>query len=229
MFKQIQSALLISCISVSSYAYVVQTNLTVENKTDVHMGIEIDQPNGTKPYYGIPAHKSRKILLDNEDSSGLLYQTATAPFKIWAIYPEKDTQKNILSVQGRIAYYVGASMWNKYSFLNAVSAADNLKIDTTYSCKNGGYETTFENKIVINGKPGNVLVEKEFPSEVKCQGLKSSLFLDQNADNDPYQPTVLMERLRFYQLPRSIESFHWLQMVIRLLRWQRNVLHRTTQ
>ena len=80
MVKKIQLGLLISCISASSYAYVVQTNLTVENKTGVPMVMEIIQPNGqdriTKQ---IPAHEIIHAALENGDHSGLLYQTSTAP------------------------------------------------------------------------------------------------------------------------------------------------------
>jgi hypothetical protein len=182
MFKQIQLGLLISCISLSSYAYVVETNFTVENKTDVDMRIRIYQPNGYKPEYYLAAHKTRIIWLENEDSSGLLYQTATAPFTIKAA----DENEKLVA-QGRIVYYVGASMWNKYSFLNSISAAEGITIDPIYSCRNGGYGTTFENKITIAGTPGNELFAKIFPREVKCQGLKSSEFDDHNGTR--YIPT----------------------------------------
>ena len=50
MFKKISLALFITCISASSYAYVVGANLTVENKTDVPMVIEV-APNGQGEKY----------------------------------------------------------------------------------------------------------------------------------------------------------------------------------
>jgi hypothetical protein len=183
MFKKIQLGLLISCISLSSYAYVVQTNFTVENKTDVPMVISVDQPNGQgSNTLSIPAHESTQVQMQNGDSSGLLYQTATAPFTIKA-----DGKNGKLVAQGRIAYYVGASMWNKYSFLDALSAAEGITIDPIYSCRNGGYGTTFDNRIILDGTPGNELFAKIFPREVKCQGLKSSEFEEHNGIR--YSPT----------------------------------------
>lgn len=175
MFKKIQLGLLISCISVSSYAYVVETNFTIENKTDLTMLIDLTLPNGDNRLEFVYAHQTRVMALDNGDHSGLLYQTATAPFKIYAqthIAGEDSTY--VLSGQGRIAFYVGASLGNKYSFLNAVTAADGLTVEPTYSCRNGGYGTTFDNKIVIDGKPGNELKVTAFPNEVMCKGVKSS-------------------------------------------------------
>ena len=176
MFKKIYVALFISCISATSYAYVVGANLTVENKTDVPMVIVIDQPNGqAKDILQLPPHKSNQIYMQNGDNSGMLYQTSTAPFTI----RETDANGKVYA-QGRIAYYVGASMWNKYSFIDAVTAADNLKIDASYSCKNGGYNTTFENKIVIDGTPGNEMQARNFPSKASCQGFKASGIRENN-------------------------------------------------
>jgi hypothetical protein len=175
MFKQIQLGLLISCISASSYAYVVETNFTIENKTDLPMVVDVTQPDGTNPIEIVPAHQTRVMALSNDDHSGLLYQTSTAPFKIYAqTHRSGEDRTHVLSAQGRIAFYVGASLGNKYSFLNAVSASDGLSVDPIYSCRNGGYGTTFDNKIIIDGKPGNELKVTAFPSEVKCQGVKSS-------------------------------------------------------
>jgi hypothetical protein len=182
MFKQIQLAVLLSCTSVSSYAYLVETNFTIENKTDVPLVVVVTQPDGLKPLQLILAHETRQILVKNGDSSGLLYQTSTAPFNINAL----DHKKNPLIVQGRIAFYVGASLGNKYSFLNALSAADGVTIDPSYSCKNGGYNTIFQNKIVIDGIPGNDLAVKAFPAAVRCDGLKSNDF---NPKNLEYTPT----------------------------------------
>lgn len=178
MFKKIQLALIISCVSASSYAYVVETNFSVENKTDVPLAIVIDQPNGQKPIAkALPAHEVTTIKMDNGDHSGLLYQTSAASFTI------KDTIQSVKAyAQGRIGYYVGASMGNKYSFLNAVSAAEGLTLDTNYSCKNGGYGTTFDNKLVIEGTPVKSLDGKEFPANVSCQGIKSSTLSEKNQE-----------------------------------------------
>lgn len=171
MFKKIKIplALFMSCISASSYAYMIGTNLTVENKTDVPMVLSVEQPNGqTEMTQQIPAHKISQLYITNGDHSGLLYQTSTAPFKILGA----DNQKTY--VQGRVVYYVGSTVWRKYSFLNTVSAAEGLRVDPVYTCKNGGNGNVFENKIVIDGMPGKEMEVKEFPEDTNCQGLKSS-------------------------------------------------------
>lgn len=176
MFKKIQLTLLVASLSASSYAYVIQTKLTVENKTDVPMLMTIDQPNGqeslSKP---IPAHQTTILDMDNGDHSGLLYQTATAPFKIKSMNADAK-----VFAQGRVAYYVGASLWNKYSFLDAVSAAHGLKVEPVYSCKNSGYYNNPENKMVIEGTPQADLKITDFPAAVNCIGLKSSELKDDN-------------------------------------------------
>ena len=83
MFKKIPLALFISCISASSYAYMIGSNFTVENKTDVPMVLAVEQPNGQDGVtQQIPAHKITQVYLTNGDHSGLLYQASTAPFKI---------------------------------------------------------------------------------------------------------------------------------------------------
>jgi hypothetical protein len=182
MFKKIQFGLLLSCVSAYSYAYVINANLTVENKTDVPMVIVVDNPNGqaqlTQP---IPAHKTTLLHLENGDHSGWLYQASTAPFKI-----RGENANGKVYVQGRLAYYVESAAWTKYSFLNAVSAADNLTVATNYTCENGGYSTALDNQIIISGTPENELKEKKFPTDLICQGLKSSTFRD---SNNFYTPT----------------------------------------
>lgn len=181
MFKKMNLALLISCISATSYAYVINSNLTVENKTDVPLIMSIEQPNGQDPVtLKISAHTTTPIFMTNDDHTGYLYQTSIAPFKLLSA-----DGSNKVYAQGRVAFYVGASMWNKYSFVNAVSAAEGLIVDPVYSCKNGGYDSTFDNRIIIDGTPGNELQAKEFPEAVRCQGLKSS---DLSHENQYYVP-----------------------------------------
>lgn len=175
MFKKIKMGLLISCVSVSSYAYVIDSNLIVENKTELPLQIIVDQPNGQDPStMQILAHQTNQMPISNGDSSGWLYQTSTAPFKIIGM------DDNKLYVHGRVAFYVGASMWNKYSFLNTITAADGLNVNPTYFCTNGGYGVTLENKMVIEGTPGNELQVTRFPEVVNCQGLKSSELTHEN-------------------------------------------------
>jgi hypothetical protein len=169
MFKRISFAFLIYCISISSFAYVIDTNFTIDNQTNSPMALEIEQPNGQPSIdIAIFAHESKKINLSKGDKSGLLYQKSSAPFKVKV--------NDQVVVHGRVVYYVGASLGNKYSFLNAVSASDGVTTDLSYSCKNGGYGKTFTNKIVISGTPDKALEIKRFPADLSCQGLKSSTF-----------------------------------------------------
>lgn len=194
MFKKIQLAFLICCTSASSYAYVIGVNFTVENKTGVPMVLIMQQPNGqkelTKP---IPAHQISHVYIENGDYTGLLYQMSTAPLKIMGANDHK------VYLQARVAYYVGASVWNKYSFLNAISAAPGLNVDSGYTCKNGGSSRVFENKIVIDGKPGSELQVKEFPAEVSCQGLKSSSMDDRRS----YFPVCFDEDKATYDIKKT--------------------------
>lgn len=161
--------MLIFCLGTTSYAYVIGTNLTIENKTDVPMLMLAEQPNGqaNNTVY-IPAHNTSHVYMENGDYSGLLYQMSNALFQIMGADDHK------IYLQGRVSYYVGASVWNKYSFLDAVFAASGLEVDSVYTCKNGGANAVFENKIVIDGTPGSELQVKEFPAEMNCKGLKSS-------------------------------------------------------
>jgi len=179
-FKHMRTAIFLLCISTSSYAYIIQSNVTIENKTDIPLLITIDQPNkqGSNTL-AIPAHLTTEIHVQNGDNSGQLYQTSTAPFKI------KAAETGLLYVQGRIAYYVGASLNDKYNFLNSVSYAPGLNVDMHYSCKNGSYDTTFENTIVIDGKPTNELVVKKFPSNLHCEGMVSSDLDKKSMDYTP--------------------------------------------
>lgn len=172
MLKKIQFALLLCCINISAYAYVVGVNFTVQNKTDTPMTIVIKQPNGQDPVTQLLApHKTSIIYLENNDHSILLYQSAIAPFTISA--------NNNIYAQGRIIYYVGSSLWDKYSFLDNISVADGITIDPDYSCENNGNHT-IENKIIISGKTSKTLTPTKFSNSVICQGLKSSSFRDRN-------------------------------------------------
>lgn len=201
MFKKISLALFASCMSVSSYAYMVEANLTVENKTDIPMVLTVQQPNGQSDFnHNLPAHKVTQVYLVNGDHSGLLYQTSTASFKISGAEDQK------MYVQGRVVYYVGGSVWHKYSYLNTVSAAEGLAVDPVYTCKNGGYadNTVFENKLIINGVANKELEAKDFPAETNCQGLKYST-LDQTGVN--YTP-VCYDGESIAYLQRAVYSHY---------------------
>lgn len=166
MVKQLQFATLISCISISSYAYVIGTNFTVTNNTDTLMTMEIKPPKGQDPIHQkLPAHHATTIYLENGDHTGLFYQPSAATFTVKA--------NDKLYAQGRIAFYVGASLWRKYSFLDSISSADNIKIEPTYSCWNGG-NNTLNNAITISGTATSELQPATFSNNIQCQGFKSS-------------------------------------------------------
>lgn len=173
MFKKIQLSLIISCLSASSYAgYVVNSNLSIDNKTDAALTIVIDQPNGQLPITQLlPPHQLSTISMNNAGTWGILYKPSNAPFTIKA-----DGVDGRLLMQGRVAYYIGPSIFNKYSYLDSVSSADSLKVDLSYSCVNNVFDVdkVFENKIVIDGSTSGELQVKDFPEKASCEGLKSS-------------------------------------------------------
>lgn len=167
------------CLSTASYAYIIGTNLTIDNKTNEAITIEITLPKNQTPIIQtIPALKSSIVYLENGDNTGLLYQSSTAPFNI--------KSKDKIYVKGRIGFYVGASAWNKYSYLDSVSAAKGITANAVYSCANGG-NNTLENKIVISGTPDNASITTEFSQDTSCKGLQSSRLENTNGyENSSY-------------------------------------------
>lgn len=171
MINQLKAALLLSCISVSSYAYFIDSTLKIENKTNTPLVIIVTQYNGEKFKQPIAANSSttlNKEVMNNNDHSGWLYQTATQPFEI-----RSDDTNNTLYAQGRVMYYIHSAYWEEYSFLDSLSSATGVTLDPEYSCHKSN--TTFNNKIVIDGKPEKILQPvKAYPTDVHCKGLKSS-------------------------------------------------------
>lgn len=189
MFKKISLAVLISCISVSSYANV-KTNFIIENKTNVDMVFTAKQPNNQDDITQvIPANDTRSVYMTDGLSDWWLYQSHTASFKIGERI--KNDEMGKLYVKGRIAYYTGSAYWNRYTFLDAISVADGLKVDPSYYCGTLGFgHPLLDNKIIINGTPGNILIEKDFPQPVTCHGLKSSVLVNHEDPSTPqYTPT----------------------------------------
>jgi hypothetical protein len=177
MLKKIPAIVFISCISASSYAYEITSNLTIENKTNTPMEMTITMPDGKpKTVKILPSATSK---LDLTIGGWQLYKTYNAPFTI-----KSDNADQKLYAQGRVDYYVHAWPTQQYNFLDSISTAEGVSIDSTYGCfvKN----SNFENKIVINGTPNNPLQAKAFSSETHCRGLKSSTFSD---DHQRYTPT----------------------------------------
>lgn len=176
MFKKTAFGLLISAMSISSYSYSVRTTFTIENKTDTDMKIAIDQPRGQAPIYQmIPAHKTTPITnnngvdyIENGDHSGALNQTLRAPFRIL------DKEGTRLLVNGQVVYHVQPLLWNRSSFLDSVTAAEGLKTDQQYSCRFGGANNIFNNKIVIEGNALKTLTSEKVNENPGCNGVKSS-------------------------------------------------------
>jgi hypothetical protein len=191
MFKKIMLAVLMVCISASSYAYV-STNLLIVNKTNVDMVLTAKQPNNQEDItLVIPVNTMRYARMTDGLGAGWLYQSQTASFKIGE--KGKNDEISKLYIKGRVAYYTGSAYWNRYAFLDAVSVADGLKADLQYSCVSPGYSLAnmaIDNVIVIEGTPGNILVEKDFPQQVMCRGLKSSVLAKHEDPSTPqYTPT----------------------------------------
>ena len=142
------NTLLISLLPLSTYAYIIGSDLIIDNQTEKNLVVTIPQPDSRYPIQKeIPAKKEVTIYLENGDSTGLLYQAKTKPFSI------KEAGTEIEQVNGRIAFYVGASVWNKYSFLDSVLSSPSIQVTQYYSCDNGGSDNKFQNKLVISGNP----------------------------------------------------------------------------
>lgn len=167
MFRQLQLATLLTCVSITSYAYTIDANLTVENKTDVALEMIVDQPNHQEQkIIKLPAHTTIHEHMENGDTyTGWLFQYANAPFTIKA--------NDKIYAHGQIVYYLGGAVWRKFTFLDSITTAEGIKIDPTYTCKNGG-NTTLANSFVIEGATDKSLSIKPLPQYPKCQGLKIS-------------------------------------------------------
>lgn len=185
MFKKTYLALLISCFSVSSYAYIIGTNFTIENKTDMLLLMEVDQPHSrSDKFLELPPHQESTIYLENDDYTGYLNQAASRSFTIMNLVNTEYAETKTF-VQGRISFFLGASIWNKYTFLDSISVAKGLTVNPLYTCENGG-NNTLKNKLIIEGNPEDGIVEREITGEAICNGLKSSEF---NAETKSYTVT----------------------------------------
>src|ERR1700733_8677656 len=103
------SALLSSMwFSVAAHAYPIGTNFAIVNNTAVAMNLVISQPNGQAHVIkSIPANETTTVYLENGDKSWWLYQTSVANFSL------NDATTQTEYVNGRIAYYVGATQWTQ--------------------------------------------------------------------------------------------------------------------
>ena len=202
MLKKIQTALLISCLSTSSYAYLVQTNFTVENKTKTSMMITVTGGNGEK--ISKPISSDETIIIDKnklyKDFGGWPSGTATAVFEI-----RSDDASSKLYVQGQIFYGIYSAFWEEYSFLDSVSYAKGLDVDSSYSCW-PQWRDAFENTIVIKGIPGERMERKELSANVQhCKGLKSSILSE---DHRKYTPLCSNSRTDDFDLNFEIHDYH---------------------
>lgn len=171
MFKEILLTLLIGIVSSSSFAWGINSYLTVVNNTDTDMLVTVGD---------LPFQKSNPKKIARYGGSAQIDLTIggwelgsySAPLTI--VSDDKDQK---LYVQGRVAYYVdvGPSFdLRKYSFLDSLTAAKWVTLDSTYQCSSE-YLKSFRNEIVINGTPDKVLEENAPSGKVHCRGLKSSI------------------------------------------------------
>ena len=85
MFKQIQAALLLFCISISSYAYYIQSKLVVINDTNFPMSIMVDSLQHDIPMSNVyPGDYAEFNLSQN---GWLLNAQSAAPFMIRSRMP----------------------------------------------------------------------------------------------------------------------------------------------
>lgn len=152
----------------SAYAYVIDQNLTIENKTNLPLYFEAQPPKGQANVTKyIHPHETVEIAVSNGDHTGWLYQPSTATFTI------KDAGSSVEYIRGRIAFYIGSAVWNKWSFLDSVSAGAGVNLDQTYSCKNGGNNYVFPHKLVIDGNPEGAAPGQTYTDQIRCEGLQS--------------------------------------------------------
>lgn len=168
MKKKMLCSLLLMCMTSPVLSYTIGQLLTIENRTSKNLQLTIDAVNHQASIWQfIPAGSMRKIYTENGDNSGLLSQVARAPFKI----SDPDNHKDYII--GDIIFLVGGGYYDKHSFLDHVLSSKGVKLDLTYSCKNGGNGTVFQNKIVITGTPIHHMINiKE--DKIDCKGLKTS-------------------------------------------------------
>jgi len=174
MFKKLQLASLISCICVSTHAATINANFIIENNTNASLKLKLSQPNGQgERTLDIPAGQPVSIPVTNNDYWSI-NATNLATIKILSAEEDK------LYVKGQIVYKTNYDVvnvvLNRRSFLDSVSAADGLTVDTMYSCRSGNASSIFNNKIIITGTPGSAMTDYSLPSSVNsCKGVKSSI------------------------------------------------------
>jgi hypothetical protein len=182
MLKKILFTLsfLLMCFSVPSYAYTIGANLVIVNNTNVAMNLQVSHPNGQgNTSYPIPANETTTVYMENGDKTIWLYQSSIATFSL------NDQVTQTEYVNGRVAYYVGASLWTLYSFLDSVSSGPGITVDQTFSC---AAANTFENRLVINGTPSDAAPMNPNPNVIHCAGLKNSQLIN-NPQGQTYQIT----------------------------------------
>ena len=188
MFKKTQLAILVCCVSASSYAYRINSDLIVDNKTGKALQVEISNVTDEKidqTQQILPGSQTHFKTNNGQVDNGLTGKLDTAIITIKGLEDQK------IYLQARLNYYVGAAkIWEKYSFIDAITKADGVKATPSYTCVSKNYsDPTFNNGIVIeetSGKGITATAKKDFPYVVTCMGLKSSELLGDN-NGKPYQ------------------------------------------
>jgi len=198
MFKKTQLAILISCVSASSYAYLISSDLKIVNNTNIPMTVfvtEQPKPNGGKnelqgdvkniplPAYGfVDVTNPKGVKLNNGRPWGGV--------GLWkldsAVITVRGETDHKIYLQGRLNYYIddfsGRMQPDQYSFLDSIFIASGLKQQPTYTCGSStSFYPTFDNQITIGYKGGSTtvgelpdLTKNEFPQVVTCNGLNYS-------------------------------------------------------
>lgn len=160
----------------SAYAYQIDQNLTIENKTNLSLYFSFEPSQSGSGKYIRPHEKIEIPFNNNGWGSGVLYKPYTVPFVI------KDASTGIEYIRGRVAFYIHSAAWEKYSFLDSVSTGKGVNLDQTYSCMKGGVYYVFQNKLIIEGNPEGAAPVQAYTDKIKCDGLQSSSHRDNYYD-----------------------------------------------
>ena len=162
----LQISLLFIPLIHSAYAYQIDQNLTIENKTNLPLYFNFE-PSQTGSGKYIRPHEKVEIPFNNGGwGSGLLYKPYTVPFTI------KDAGTGVEYIRGRVAFYSQRCM-GKYCF-DSVSQEKALTSIKFIPAGRGELITFFHNKVVIEGNPEGAAPVQQYTDTIRCDGLQSA-------------------------------------------------------
>lgn len=112
------------------------------------MTLLVEPPFGQDAIHSeIQANEKIRVYFENGDRSGWLYQAQKAPFSI------KDKINGVEQVHGNVAFYVGGTFAQRYSFLDSVLQSPSLHMKQFYSCEKARTGHIFQNTLILDGTP----------------------------------------------------------------------------